>query len=79
MRLRELQDLERLLTAMADLGDAPLADCVEALEATGDPRADAMKTLADAAARLGPRHLNAVRELKGEERKKGVVDFACAW
>ena len=79
MRLRELQDLERFLAALGKAGDEPLQGCVAALEAAGDPRADALKALADAAERLGPRHLAAVRELKGEERKKGVVDFACAW
>lgn len=79
IRLRELQDLERFLAALENLGDRRLEGCVSALEAADDPRAEALRVLAEAASRLGPRHLGAVRELEAEERKKGIVDFACAW
>lgn len=79
LKLKELKELERLLTTTATLDGEAWQHCFEAVEGGGCPGADGLRKFFELAARLGPSHLEAVRQFEQEEMKKGVIDNAAGW
>ena len=83
MRLKELQDLERFLALKESMQDEAWEACLAEMErcsrAGEASPAAGLRELMSLAMSMGASHLEAVRELKLEERKKGVIDYACGW
>jgi hypothetical protein len=76
LRLKELRDLERLLTLQQSFPPQAL----DKLRGAGDDgvpcdgRDPRLAEILRAVASLGPDHLDTLRELAAEEGRKGVVD-----
>lgn len=83
MRLKELQDLERFLALKESMDEEVWEACLAEMEkcsrAADRGAVEELRELLALAMGMGSRHLEAVRELKLEERKKGVIDYACGW
>ncbi len=73
--LQELSDLERLLTLTQSVGAEDWRDCLDRIDDL--PRVHDAKGLLseflDLVQRIGPAHLEAIREFKRKERNKGCI------